>query len=237
MIQKIEDVLKNKKGKALIKALLTDFPGKTVLLSAFNPEDVIIAKWISEIDPATPIVFLDTKKHFPETLRYVDGVISQLGLTGVRTYEPREELVTNSDPDGELWKVHVNRCCWLRKVEPVNRAITEGNFEILITGRRLEQTPERSDMPLVEEDEQGRFKVNPLKDWSRKERDDYMKTHGLPHHPLYELGYLSIGCAPCTTPIFPGEDERAGRWRHTRLVDGNNKGKTECGLHVGEEAE
>ena len=100
----------------------------------------------------------------------------------------------------------------------------------MITGRRIEQTPERADMQNIEQDDNGKIKINPLLDWTKDQRDSYMQDNDLPHHPLYELGYFSIGCAPCTTPIFPGEDERAGRWRHTKL--NNDGGKTECGLHV-----
>lgn len=204
-----------------------------VLLSAFNPEDVILAKWLSDLAPDTPILFLDTQKHFPETLRYVDEVVTMLGLQDVRTLTPDPKLLHNSDPNGSLWQVQVNRCCWLRKVEPLERELERGQFSVLITGRRQEQTPERSDMKAVEQDEQGRIKVNPLYKWTRQQRDDAMRQLGLPFHPLYDLGYLSMGCAPCTTPIFQGEDERAGRWRHTKLsTEDSQQGKTECGLHV-----
>ncbi|MDB2414958.1 phosphoadenylyl-sulfate reductase [Rickettsiales bacterium] len=221
-------------GRDLLESVVKDNPGKVALMSAFNPEDVILSYWLSEFAPSTPILFLDTKKHFPETLRYKDAIVKQLGLKDVRVFEPKEELINNIDKDGELWKYQVNRCCWLRKVEPIERGIKEGGFNILITGRRIEQTPERTDMKFIEEDsEKGQIKINPLMNWTRDERDDYMKEHNLAHHPLYDLGYLSIGCAPCTTPIFAGENERAGRWRHTKT--GEDKGKTECGLHVSEE--
>lgn len=227
------------RGYELVRAVLEACELQQVaLLSAFNPEDVIISKWISQIAPETPILFLDTLKHFPETLRYVDEVIAQLGLTGVQTLTPDPQLLKNSDADGELWKTQVNRCCWLRKVEPIEREIERGDYKVLITGRRREQTPERAEMPAIEQDEKGRIKINPLFDWTREQREEAMEQLDLHHHPLYHLGYLSMGCAPCTTPIFAGEDERAGRWRHTRLnqADGNGQ-KTECGLHVDEKGQ
>lgn len=219
-------------GEALLQAALRDYPGQIGLLSAFNPEDVIIASWIAKIDPSVPIFFLDTKKHFPETLRYVDEIIQLLGLTNVRILAPDPQLVANIDKDGLLWQTQVNRCCWLRKVEPLKRALQDANLQALITGRRMEQHQGRQVLASCELDEEGWVKFNPLKDWTRQERDEYMKANHLPHHPLYELGYLSISCAPCTTPVFAGEDERAGRWRHTRLQDAKDGGKTECGLHV-----
>jgi phosphoadenosine phosphosulfate reductase len=216
--------------RALLAKAVHEYAGKIALLSAFNPEDVIIAFWLKKMEVDVPILFLETQKHFPETLRYVKEVTAQLDLN-VQWLSPDPALVKKIDENGELWKYQVNRCCWLRKVEPINSALTEGGYTALITGRRIEQTPERHDMANAEIDEEGRIKFNPLRNWTRAHRDEYMQKHNLPHHPLYKLGYLSIGCAPCTTPVYPGEEERAGRWRHTRL-NTNDAGKTECGLHV-----
>ena len=218
-------------GIKLLEALFRHFtPADVALLSAFNPEDVLLAAWLTDIAPATTIFFLNTHKHFPETLRYVDAISKQLKLQNIVILEPDNTLTQNIDATGDLWKTQVNRCCWLRKVKPLETALRAGKFQAAITGRRKEQTPERTDMQSIEQDDNGMFKFNPLLDWSKQQRDDEMKRLHLPHHPLYDLGYPSIGCAPCTTPVFPGEDERAGRWRHTRKNDGDQK--TECGLHV-----
>tara|TARA_B100001564_G_C20587546_1_gene646261 strand:- start:550 stop:1242 length:693 start_codon:yes stop_codon:yes gene_type:complete len=219
------------KGRDLVELAVAEYGNKLVLMSAFNPEDVIISYWLSEIAPNTPILFIDTKKHFPETLAYVDRITKQLKLTNVKILEPDPQLLINSDPDGHLWEVQVNRCCWLRKVEPLERAIKAGDYKALITGRRRGQNTDRIDVEFIEKDPHDRTKYNPLLDWTRLDRDQYMIDHDLPHHPLYHLGYLSIGCAPCTTPVYRGEDARAGRWRHTRLTNASD-GKTECGLHV-----
>ena len=218
--------------EALLAEAVARYPGKIALLSAFNPEDVILAFWLTRLKVTIPILFLETQKHFPETLRYVERVTTQLGLKDVQWLKPDPALLAKTDASGELWKHHVNRCCWIRKVEPLNRALAAGGYTALITGRRHEQTSDRVDMPNVGYDEEGRLKFNPLRNWNRAQRDAYMEAHGLPHHPLYGLGYPSIGCAPCTTPVYPGETERAGRWRHTRLGVVDGSGKTECGLHV-----
>lgn len=224
-------VYKKLEEQALLAKAIEDYSGKIALLSAFNPEDVILAYWLKGINVDIPILFLETQKHFPETLHYVKDIIKQLDLKNVQFLSPDPALIKNIDADGQLWKHQVNRCCWLRKVEPVSRALKEGGYTALITGRRIEQTPERHTMENAEIDEEGRIKFNPLRNWTRAQRDNYMQKHNLPHHPLYALGYLSIGCAPCTTPVFLGEDERAGRWRHTR-INNDGDGKTECGLHV-----
>lgn len=225
-------VFEGLEGEALLAKAMAHYSGKIALLSAFNPEDVILAHWLTRLQKDIPILFLETHKHFPETLQYVTRVIEQLGLKQVKFLTPDPTLVQNIDAGGALWQSQVNRCCWLRKVEPLNRALAEGSYQALITGRRQEQTSDRLAMPYVEQDEEGRIKFNPLKNWTKKQRDDYMVMHHLPHHPLYALGYPSIGCAPCTTPVYPGEDDRAGRWRHTRLDTPGSAGKTECGLHV-----
>lgn len=220
----------------LIKSAVAEFDNKKIaLLCAFNPEDVIICKWLSEFAPDVPVLFLDTKKHFPDTLRYVKQIVESLKLQDVRILEPDIQLIENSDPEGVIWQSQVNRCCWLRKVEPIEKEINKSDFDVLITGRRKEQTPERDDIMAIEQDENLRIKINPLFNWNKQKREQSMQELQLPHHPLYDLGYLSIGCAPCTTPIFKGEDERAGRWRHTRISNDSQaaqSGKTECGLHV-----
>ncbi len=225
------DKFKNLEGSDLVKSVVDSYGDKVALLSAFNPEDVIISFWLGKINPTTPILFLDTLKHFPETLNYVDKIINKFALKNVKFLQPDSKLIANNDTKGDLWLSQVNRCCWLRKVEPMERAIKDNGCEALITGRRKQQTSDRSNVSTIEVTEDNKIKFNPLINWDKKMRDDYMKEHNIEHHPLYNLGYLSIGCAPCTTPVYLGEDERAGRWRHTRLNQKDN-GKTECGLHV-----
>ena len=203
---------------------------KPVQLSAFNPEDVILSAWLALEFPRLPILFLDTLKHFPSTLDYVTDMRNRYGLDAVKTLYPDREKLAKIDASGDMWSFQVNRCCHLRKVEPLEKELQSGEYNLLITGLRQEQTPERVGMAPASIDDKGRLKVSPLFGWTKKKRDSYMIKRDIPHHPLYDLGYPSMGCAPCTTPVFPGEDERAGRWRHTKI--GALAGKTECGLHV-----
>jgi phosphoadenosine phosphosulfate reductase len=219
-----------------LKDVLTASWRKPVQLSAFNPEDVILSAWLAEDEPSVPILFLETGKHFPETLRYVAEIRERYGLKTLKFLYPDADKLTRIDPKGDLWGYQVNRCCHLRKVEPLERELEAEGYGLLMTGLRREQTPERHDMAPAALDDKGRLKVSPLFSWTREQRDAYMKEHEIPHHPLYALGYKSIGCAPCTTPVFPGEQERAGRWRHTRLA-AEGGGKTECGLHAAQNKE
>lgn len=230
------DFLKN-----ALERLIAD-GASPALLSAFNPEDVILGRYLAEHFPSIPVYFLDTGKHFPETLRYAERTAERYTMQNVRYLYPDADKISSLDADGDMWQFHTTRCCWLRKVEPLERALSEHKHDVLITGLRREQTPERDNMAPASVDEKDRLKISPLFGWTRVERDDYMIAESIPHHPLYELGYPSIGCAPCTTPVYPGEQERAGRWRHTRIqvrpsdqadADTSGAGKTECGLHGG----
>lgn len=176
-------------------------------------------------------MFLETEKHFPETLEYVENLKKFLGLTNVEMLHPDPKLLGNIDSSGELWKTQPNRCCWVRKVEPLQRAMNEGNFEALITGRKRYQTKERSDMQTIEMNEDGRFRINPMAFWDKEMIKAEFKKRVLPEHPLVAKGYPSIGCAPCTQPVKAGEDERAGRWAHTAELPGGEQ-KVECGIHL-----
>lgn len=214
---------------------------KPALLSAFNPEDVILSRYMAQAFPAVPIYFLNTGKHFPETLRYAERMAEKYEMHMLRYLSPDADKLGALDASGDMWQFHTTRCCWLRKVEPLERALDAHAHDVLITGLRREQTAERDHMAPVSVDDKDRLKISPLFGWTRQERDDFMTEKQISHHPLYHLGYPSIGCAPCTTPVYPGEHERAGRWRHTRLtvtpLEGDNgisgEGKTECGLHGG----
>lgn len=191
--------------------------GRTALVSSFGAESVVLLHMVSRVDPATPVLFLDTEMLFPETLAYQEEVAARLGLTGIRQITPDAGA---RDPDGTLHRTDPDACCTLRKTEPLERAL--GGFDAWITGRKRYQGGARRALPLVEPDG-GRLKINPLAAWSKEDVAAYMDRHALPRHPLVARGYPSIGCAPCTTPVAEGEDERAGRWRGT--------GKDECGIH------
>lgn len=177
-------------------------------------------------DPPVPVLFLDTLHHFQETLDTVDRAQQHYGLD-LRVYRAegantREEFAALY---GErLWETDVNRFHYLTKVEPLQRALNEMGVNAWITGRRRDQAHTRRHMPVFERDNQGRLKVNPLLNWTRKEVWNYIYEHQVIYNPLHDQGYTSIGDEPLTTPIQPGEHERAGRWR--------GSGKAECGIHL-----
>ena len=208
-------------GKELLSKLIrNNFPGRIALVSSFGAESAVLAHMISEIDPATPIIFVDTGKLFPETLEYRDTLIEQLGLTNVITCSPDPTDLARRDPDGTLHERDHDACCALRKTDTLEKALR--GYEAWITGRKRNHNDVRQSLNVLEVAD-WRLKANPLADWSREDVEAYFIEHDLPRHPLVAQNYLSIGCAPCTTPVAEGEDPRAGRWRDTE--------KTECGIH------
>jgi phosphoadenosine phosphosulfate reductase len=173
-----------------------------------------------------PIIFLDTLHHFQATLDTAHKAQRYYGLDlhiyRAQGVNSREEF---ADRYGhKLWETDVSRFHYLTKVEPLQRALDELQVKAWITGRRRDQSPSRRHLPIFEREQSGRIKVNPLANWSRKQLWQYTFEHNVPYNPLHDQGYLSIGDEPLTTPVRPGEDERAGRWR------GSNK--TECGIHL-----
>ncbi len=203
-------------------ALFSELPRrKTALVSSFGAESALLLARVAVVDPGTPVVFLDTGKHFDETLAYRDALIARLGLTDVRIIRPEPADLSTSDPNGELHQQDTDACCHIRKVLPLERALKP--FDAWITGRKRSQSAERSSLQLFEAEASGRLKVNPLADWTTADVERAVRRLDLPPHPLVAQGFPSIGCGPCTSKVKPGEDARAGRWR------GSNK--NECGIH------
>ena len=195
---------------------LERFP-RTALTVSFGGGGVVLAHMLSRIDARVPVLFLDTGFHFPETLAFKARFAADYGLNVV-------DLTPATDP-GPLYQTDPDRCCWIRKVEPLQRALA--GFDAWISGVRSEQSTERAAIDVLERHESDGhpvLKVFPLAAWSREDVWRYIREEGLPHHPLLDQGYTSIGCWPCTRPTQLGEHERAGRWAGT--------GKTECGLHT-----
>jgi phosphoadenosine phosphosulfate reductase len=178
------------------------------------------------IDPATPVLFLDTGQLFGQTLDYRKALAKRLGLSEVRDLRPAYSDLATHDPKADLWRSDAETCCHIRKVAPLNLAL--GEFDAWITGRKRFQSQTRAHLPIVEAspDLQGRgkLKFNPLAAWGKAELDAYAKVHDLPAHPLTAFGYPSVGCWPCTKPVESGEDLRSGRWAGSE--------KTECGIHT-----
>jgi phosphoadenosine phosphosulfate reductase len=211
------------KAGSLLRLAIEDlYPGRIALVSSFGADSAVLLHMVSEIDKATPVVFVDTGQLFEETLAYRDTLVAKLGLTNLIVAEPDEALLATEDPEKFLFASDPDRCCDIRKVLPLAKAL-EG-YEAWITGRKGFQSATRAAVPLFEAEGE-RVKINPLVGWSASDLLAYIKKADLPAHPLVAKGYPSIGCVPCTSPVKPGEDPRAGRWR--------GRGKTECGIHVG----
>lgn len=213
--------LGNASPQEVVRAALDAFDGRITVVSSFGTEAAVLLDIVAEVDPSTPVVFLDTGMLFQETLDYRDLLIDRLGLTDVRTIKPDEARLASEDPDSFLWQSATNRCCAIRKVEPLARAL--GGFDAWFNGRKRYQATTREALPTVEADGP-RVKFSPLSTWGRDEIQDYFTRHGLPRHPMEAQGFPSIGCMPCTSRVLPGESARAGRWR--------GQGKTECGIHT-----
>lgn len=197
------------------------FPGRVALVSSFGAESSVLLHMVSRIDKTLPVLFIDTKMLFPETLAYRDELVAHLGLRNLIVIGPNERQLAEEDPENFLWSSDPDRCCEIRKIIPLAGEL-EG-FDAWITGRKRFQAQTRASLPLFETDER-RVKINPLANWTASGLLNYIRANGLPHHPMVAKGYPSIGCIPCTSPVKPGEDNRAGRWR--------GRGKLECGLHV-----
>ena len=194
--------------------------GEVAVVSSFGAESAVLLDLIARADPATPVLFLDTGKMFPETLAYRDALIARLGLADVRSIQPEAAAVEARDSTGLRWSYDPDGCCEIRKVLPLARAMK--GFDASISGRKGFQAATRIGIARFELDGD-RIKFNPLADWTKDDLDRWFAARDLPRHPLEAQGYLSIGCAPCTSIVKPGEDPRAGRWR--------GWDKVECGIH------
>jgi phosphoadenosine phosphosulfate reductase len=194
--------------------------------SSFGADSGVLLHLLATVDPHVPVLFLETGLHFPETLRYRRELATHLGLTDVRDLRPELTVARQARQFGAgLYLRDPDSCCALRKVAPLDRALSE--FDGWATGVRRSQTAARSETPVLAAVTRGGrtlVKVAPLAGWSDEDITAHLRRHGLPRHPLADLGYPSIGCAPCTRPVDPSQDARAGRWAATA--------KTECGIHL-----
>lgn len=220
--QAMQDRFEGVSAQDMLRDLLTrELMGRVASVSSFGAESAVLLHMVAAVDTDVPVIFTNTQKMFGETLAYRDMLAEKLGLTDLRVFRPDPRLLAVKDKAGERYSYDPDGCCDLRKVEPLRRALAP--FDAWISGRKGFQSGTRTQLPRFEEDE-GRLKINPLADWNKAKLDAYFEEHDLPRHPLEAQGYLSIGCAPCTTKVAPGEDPRAGRWR--------NFDKVECGIHA-----
>jgi phosphoadenosine phosphosulfate reductase len=212
--------LEGKRPEEILAVAAARFPGKIRLASSFGPEDNVLTDVIARAELPIEIFTLDTGYLFPETYRLWERLEQRYGLR----FQARRAVLPAADPAlPPPWEVDADACCQARKVEPLRAEL--GGLDAWVTGIRRDQTPDRAGARTFEWD--GRFglvKVNPLVAWKSEDVWAHLRANDVPTNPLHAQGYLSIGCAPCTSPVRPGEDPRAGRWR--------GREKTECGLHL-----
>jgi phosphoadenosine phosphosulfate reductase len=214
-----------KQPQEVLAAAIKCYAPKIVLACSFGAEDVVLVDMVHRIDPSVPLFYLDTDFLFPETYATRDRIIQQYGLQPTQVLQVKSLLTPErqAEQHGDvLWASDPDRCCELRKIEPLTRVLK--GFDAWITGIRQDQAPTRANAKPIEWD--GKFqlvKVNPLVKWTWADVWTYIRVYEVPYNELHDHNYPSIGCTHCTAPVMPGEDLRAGRWK--------NNAKTECGLH------
>ena len=213
----------------VLSGFANQFPGQVTFSSSFSFEDQVIAHHILSNNLDISIFTLDTGRLFPETYS-VWSRTNERYNTNIKAYYPKadliEEFVTEKGPNSFYESVDNRKgCCFIRKVEPLRRALA-GN-KVWVTGLRTEHSPDRQDIPTIEWDDTNQvIKYHPILNWSTEQVRAYINKHNIPYNILHDRGFVSIGCAPCTRAIQPGEDFRAGRWWW------EDASKKECGLHV-----
>jgi phosphoadenosine phosphosulfate reductase len=208
----------------LIDKLLADQQGSACITCSFQAEDMIVLHMLRQRLSRVPVLFLETGYHFAETYSYRDRMVSEWDLNLVNVM-PKMTVPEQESAFGILNRTDPTRCCQMRKVEPLMQALQP--YDIWFTGLRREQSPTRKNLKLVEEHVlptgKSLLKVSPLAAWDWKQLWQYTLEHGIPYLPLYDAGYKSIGCEPCTAIPAEGADPRSGRWGGAKL---------ECGIHT-----
>ncbi|HEY6243296.1 MAG TPA: phosphoadenylyl-sulfate reductase [Pyrinomonadaceae bacterium] len=214
--------LESQRPEEVLRWALQEFGPDVALATGFGAEGCVLIDMVSSINRHARIFYLDTDLLFPETYRLCEQLEGHYGVR-IEQRTPRLTLTAQAEGYGEkLWERQPDLCCHLRKVEPLREILT--GLRAWITAIRRDQTPARANVGIVERDRKfGLIKINPLATWSARDVWNYVKKYDVPYNPLYDCGYASIGCTPCTSVVQIGEDSRAGRWRGTV--------KTECGLH------
>lgn len=219
---RLNNMFRGRDTDEMLKAVFDDdMLGDSAIVSSFGAESAVLLHLIGSIRPDIPVLFLETGKHFDETLAYRDTLVARIGLTNLQNITPDNDILEARDETGLRWSYDPDGCCEIRKVLPLKAALAP--YDAQFSGRKSFQSKTRENLPRFELEE-GRLKVNPLIDWSKERLDAYIAEHDLPPHPLVAAGYPSIGCAPCTNKVAEGEDPRSGRWSGWE--------KTECGIHT-----
>jgi len=211
-------------AEGIVATFLDAFPGRVSLACSFQKEETVLLDMLLGLDPKARVFALDTHVLFPETYAVWREVERRYG-TSVEVYQG-PSLGRQAAAHGDaLWARNPALCCSIRKVGPLGRALAD--LDAWITGLRRDQWATRTDIRKVEidHDHGAIVKLNPLAEWTEDEVWDYVRERGVPYHPLYDRGYTSIGCAPCTRAIAPGEAARDGRWWW------EENAPKECGIH------
>jgi len=207
----------------IVRWAVREFSPHLAMSTSFGAESAVLLHLATRVKPDLPVLFTDTGFHFKQTLEHKDRLVERLklNLRVLKPEMPHEEFLARH---GKLYEKDPDACCAANKIAPFEKAL--GEYQAWISGIRRNQAVTRKDSLFVENYRDKLVKVNPLLNWSSKMFFDYAKEHDLPYHPLWEKGYLSIGCSPetCTRPVQAGEDARSGRWAGT--------GKSECGIHT-----
>lgn len=219
------ELFESRQPQEVLAAAIERYAPKIVLACSFGAEDVVLVDMIHRINSSVPLFYLDTDFLFPETYTTRDRIIERYQLKPAQVIQTKS-LLTPEQQAGQygetLWTREPDRCCQVRKVEPLTRVLKE--FDAWVTGIRRDQAPTRANAKMIEWDERFQLvKVNPLAKWSWSEVWTYINVYEVPYNPLHDQHYPSIGCTHCTKPVMSGEDPRSGRWQ--------GSGKTECGLH------
>ena len=224
-LKRLSAAFESQQPQDVLKDAIKRYAPKIVLACSFGAEDVVLVDMVHRIDPAVPLFYLDTDFLFPETYATRDRIIQQYGLKPAQVIQVKSLLTPDQQAaqhGAALWSTEPDRCCQLRKVEPLTRVLK--GYDAWITGIRRDQAPTRANAGLIEWDSKFQLvKVNPLARWTWSDVWTYIKVYEVPYNPLHDQNYPSIGCTHCTAAVAPGEDPRAGRWKTFT--------KTECGLH------
>lgn len=221
-IDQLAAELESQTPRQIIAWAIDTYAPQIAVSSSFQTQSLPLLHMVSRIDPEILVFFLDTGLHFWETLMFRERLQREMGLHIQNLYPDKQWQNFLARFGRELYQQDPDLCCFLRKVQPMQKGLI--TVRAWMTGIRRDQTANRHDAKILELEPDGLLKINPLLNWTRQDVETYIREHNLPTHPLFEKGYRSIGCKPCTRAVRVDEDERAGRW--------DGKGKTECGLHT-----
>ena len=220
----LQDIEAHSADEVVEQVLAVHASRSVCLTCSFQAEDMVVLHMMRQIEPRVPVIFLETGYHFPETIEYRDRMAADWDLNIINV-EPEITVAQQESQFGILNQTAPDRCCAIRKVDPLFRALA--NYETWVTGLRRQQSKSRANLqpeePFTLPTGHTLAKLSPLAEWTTRDVWHYAGAHGIPLLPLYELGYTSIGCAPCTSLPSDSNDPRSGRWSGRKL---------ECGIHV-----